>query len=204
MRHHVRRVVMAVVAGTLVVGVAWAQRDDAEKLATQPTPSPAPATNVSPEQAARAKGDPDHATASILDRSGRRVGLATLTATPNGTLINAEFTGLPAGIHAFHVHAVGKCEPPFDSAGPHFNPTHAAHGIAIGPGHAGDLPNLFVPQDGRVHVELLAPGLNIRDGADSVFDADGAALVVHQNADDYKTDPAGAAGERIACGVIER
>lgn len=205
MSHHVHRIVtVAVVAGALA-GVAYAQSDEAERLKTQPTASPGPPTKaVSPEEAARAKGDPDHATASILDRSGRRVGLATLTATPNGTLINAEFTGLPAGVHAFHVHAVGKCEPPFDSAGPHFNPAHTAHGIVVGPGHAGDLPNLFVPQDGRVHVELLAPGLNIRDGADSVFDADGAALVVHQNADDYKTDPAGAAGERIACGVIER
>ena len=199
-----RGAAIGALAVCLVAGVADAQRDDAERLKTQPTPSPGAATDVSPQRAAQAKGDPDHATASILDRGGRRVGLATLTATPNGTLINAEFTGLPAGIHAFHVHAVGKCEPPFDSAGPHFNPGHAAHGIAIGPGHAGDLPNLFVPENGRVHVELLAPGLNIRDGADSVFDADGAALVVHQNADDYKTDPAGAAGERIACGVIER
>jgi Cu-Zn family superoxide dismutase len=191
-------------AACLCAGVVHAQNDEAERLATQPTPSPSPAKNVSPEQAAKPKGDPDHATASILDRSGRRVGLATLTATPGGTLINAEFTGLPAGVHAFHIHAVGKCDPPFDSAGPHFNPGGTKHGLAVGPGHAGDLPNIFVPENGRVHVELFSAGLNIRDGVGSVFDADGAALVVHKDADDYKTDPAGAAGERIACGVIER
>lgn len=198
-----------VVAAAFVVAAfgtaASAQTDEAERLATQATATPAPSPQAkSPAAAAEAKGDEDHATASIVDRSGRRVGLVTLTATSAGTIVNAEFTGLPAGVHAFHVHAVGKCEPPFDSAGPHWNPSGAHHGIAVGPGHAGDLPNLFVPEDGRVHVELFAPALVIRNGNGSVFDDDGAALVVHAARDDYATDPAGAAGDRIACGVIER
>jgi Cu-Zn family superoxide dismutase len=193
-----------VVLSCALGGVAYAQNTEVEKLKTQPTASPAAATAVSPERAAKADGDPDHATASILDRSGKRVGLVTLTAVPGGTVLNAEFTGLPAGVHGFHVHAVGKCEPPFDSAGPHWNPTNVAHGVAIGPGHVGDLPNIFVPENGRVHIEAFAHGLALGNGPGGVFDGDGAALVVHASADDYKTDPSGNSGERIACGVIER
>jgi Cu-Zn family superoxide dismutase len=194
----------AVVLWSALGAVAHAQSTEAERLKTQPTASPAASTQVSPERAAKPDGDPDHATASILDRGGKRVGLATLTAVPGGAVVNAEFTGLPAGVHGFHVHAVGKCEPPFDSAGPHWNPTSSHHGVTMGPGHAGDLPNLFVPEDGRVHVEVFAPGLTLRDGPESLFDGDGAALVVHAAADDYKTDPSGNSGERIACGVVQR
>jgi superoxide dismutase, Cu-Zn family len=199
-----RRALGATLMSGALAAVAYAQSTEAERLKAQPTMSPSAATRIAPEAAAQAKGDQDNATASILDRSGRRVGLVTLTTTPTGTLINGEFTGLPAGVHGFHIHAVGKCEPPFDSAGPHFNPSSTQHGIAVGQGHAGDLPNLFVPDSGRVHVEFFAPEVNIRNGDRSVFDADGAALVVHAKRDDYKTDPAGDAGERIACGVIER
>ena len=104
----------------------------------------------------------------------------------------------------FHVHAVGKCEPPLESAGPHFNPSNTKHGVAVGPGHAGDLPNLYMPDTGGVHVEFFAPELSIREGVTSVLDADGAALVVHADRDDHKTDPAGSSGDRIACDVIER
>lgn len=204
-RIELRSVAAAVLGVVALASVAVAQNDEAERLATQATATPAPSPEARrPAAAAEAKGDQDHATASIVDRSGRRVGLVTLTATPAGTVVNAEFTGLPAGVHAFHVHAIGKCEPPFDSAGPHWNPSGTHHGVAVGPGHAGDLPNLFVPENGRVHVEFFAPELVIRNADRSVFDADGAALVVHAERDDYATDPAGAAGERIACGVIER
>ncbi len=171
-----------------------------ERLAPEVAPSASP---LAP--AAQKDSDEDSATASIVDRAGKRVGLATLEETPNGTMINVEFTGLAPGVHAFHIHAVGKCDPPFESAGPHFNPTGAAHGMAIGKGyHAGDLPNVFVPASGNVHVELLVPRVTVRSGAQSVFDADGSALVVHVDRDDHKTDPAGNAGDRIACGVIER
>jgi Cu-Zn family superoxide dismutase len=201
--HFRRAVSFAIIAGAVAV-VAHAQSDEAERLKTQPTASPAAQAPIDPAAAAKPRGDQDTATASIVDRSGRRVGLVTLTATPGGTLVNGEFTGLPAGVHGFHIHAVGKCEPPFDSAGPHFNPSGTHHGVAVGPGHAGDLPNLYVPETGRVHVEFFAPEVNIRNGDRSVFDADGSALVVHAERDDYKTDPSGASGERIACGVIER
>ena len=198
---------VALAAAAVACGVAaagHAQSSETERLKTQPTPAAAAPQPVDPAKAADAKGDPDNATASLLDRSGKRVGLVTLTATPAGTVVTGEFTGLPAGVHGFHVHAVGKCEPPFDSAGPHFNPSSTQHGVAVGPGHAGDLPNLYVPESGRVHVEFFAPEVSIRDGARSVFDADGSALVVHADRDDHKTEPAGNSGDRIACGVIER
>jgi Cu-Zn family superoxide dismutase len=183
---------------------------DTERLTAPigPTASPAgmasPGPTVSPESKAEAEGDDDSATATLVDQSGKRVGLVTFTATPGGTVVNGEFTDLPAGVHAFHIHTVGKCEPPFDSAGGHFDPTGEKHGVAVGKGHAGDLPNLFVPASGKVHIEHFAPGVSIGSGPNSVFDTDGAAVIVHADRDDYKTDPTGNAGGRIACGVIER
>ena len=198
------RAVIATAVACAVSGLAHAQGGETERLKTQPTPAAAAQQAVDPARAAKANGDPDNATASVVDRSGKRVGLVTFTATPAGTVVTGEFTGLPAGVHGFHIHSVGKCEPPFDSAGPHFNPSSTQHGVAVGPGHAGDLPNLFVPENGRVHVELFAPEVTIRDGARSVFDADGSAVVVHADRDDHKTDPSGNSGDRIACGVIER
>jgi Cu-Zn family superoxide dismutase len=145
----------------------------------------------------------DTASAVLKDASGKDVGKATLTATPSGVLVNLDLTAVPPGDHAFHIHAVGKCEPPdFKSAGPHFNPDETKHGLMNPEGpHAGDMPNLHVPADGKLQVEILDP--NVTLGAEAaLLDADGAALVIHAAADDYKTDPAGNAGNRIACGVI--
>ena len=142
---------------------------------------------------------------TLKDPDGKEVGSATLTETPNGVLIALDVSGIPAGTHAFHVHAVGKCEAPdFKSAGPHFNPDETKHGIMSEHGpHAGDMPNLEVPSDGKLKVEVLNTIIKLK-GDNSIFDDDGAALVIHAKADDYKTDPAGDAGDRIACGVIEK
>ena len=147
-------------------------------------------------------GAGEMAAAAMKNSDGVTVGTVTLEETPNGTLAHAKFTGLPPGAHAFHVHSIGKCTPPFKSAGGHYNPHDTKHGIqSHGGGHAGDMPNLTVPSSGVLEIQVL----NTRVHLDrNLFDADGAALVVYAGADDYKSDPAGAAGARIACGVIRK
>ncbi len=146
----------------------------------------------------------DLATAQLKDRSGKAIGDVDLTQTPGGVLLRVSVKGLAPGEHAFHIHAVGKCEAPFDSAGGHFNPGSHKHGIVAGPGHAGDMPNLHVPQSGDLMVEVLNTAITLEKGKpNSVFDADGSALVIHAKADDYRSDPAGNAGDRIACGVVQ-
>jgi Cu-Zn family superoxide dismutase len=145
----------------------------------------------------------DQASAVLKDAQGAEVGKATLTTTPSGVLISLDLTALPAGDHAFHIHAVGKCEPPkFESAGPHFNPDTTKHGLMNPEGpHAGDMPNLHVPEGGKLRVEVLNPTVTL-SAESALLDEDGSAIVVHAGADDYQTDPAGNAGARIACGVI--
>jgi superoxide dismutase, Cu-Zn family len=120
-------------------------------------------------------------------------------------LIRLSIKGLPAGERAFHIHGVGKCEPPFTSAGGHFNPGSKKHGIMAAEGHhAGDLPNLHVPAGGELIVEVLNAAVTLEKGkANSLFGPQGTALVIHAGKDDYKTDPTGDAGGRIACGIVE-
>jgi len=144
------------------------------------------------------------AKATLKDASGKEVGQADLVQTPQGVLVKLSLKGAAAGIHAFHVHAVGKCEPPFTSAGGHFNPGAKKHGIEAAEGaHAGDMPNLHIPANGELSIEIANPMISLVKGQpNSVFDADGSALVIHAGVDDYKSDPTGNAGDRIACGVI--
>jgi Cu-Zn family superoxide dismutase len=145
------------------------------------------------------------AKAVLKDASGKPVGAVDLVETPHGVLLKVALKGAVPGEHAFHIHAVGKCEPPFTSAGGHFNPDHKKHGLEAPEGaHAGDMPNLHVPAGGELSVEVLNGGVTLAKGKpSSVFDADGSAIVIHAGVDDYKSDPAGNAGDRIACGVIE-
>ena len=145
----------------------------------------------------------DQASAVLKDAQGTEVGRATLTTTPSGVLVTLDLTAIPAGEHAFHIHAVGKCEPPkFESAGPHFNPDQTKHGLMNPEGsHAGDMLNLHVPDSDKLQIEVLNPTVTL-SAESALLDADGSAIVVHAGADDYKTDPAGNAGDRIACGVI--
>jgi Cu-Zn family superoxide dismutase len=145
------------------------------------------------------------AKALLKNAEGADVGRVELTQVDDGVLLRVAVKGLPPGDHAFHIHAVGKCEPPFTSAGDHFNPGNKKHGMMAADGHhAGDMPNLVVPASGELKLEVVNTAITLdKDKPNSVLKPDGTALVVHAAADDYKTDPTGDAGARIACGVIE-
>jgi Cu-Zn family superoxide dismutase len=148
----------------------------------------------------------DRARADVKNAQGNTVGTASLRETKEGLLIIVNANGLPEGLHAVHIHAVGKCEAPgFTSAGGHFNPLNKKHGLKNldGP-HAGDLPDMYVNKDGVGRYEALMESVTLGAGETSVFDADGSAIVIHATADDNMTDPAGNSGDRIACGVITR
>ena len=152
------------------------------------------------------KGSPVYKASAVLkDASGKEVGRAVFTATPSGTLLSLTLTAAQPGVHALHIHAVGRCDPPdFKSAGPDFNPDQTKHGIMNPEGpHAGDLPNIHVSPDGKLEVEFLNPVVTISQEA-ALLDTDGTSIVIHANADDYKTDPDGNSGPGIACGVITR
>jgi superoxide dismutase, Cu-Zn family len=186
------------VVGTLLLSAGALLMAAAPAHSQAPSPAAAAAPAAPKEPAA---------VAELKTAQGQKMGEARLIDTPHGVLIQVSLTNVPAGAHAFHIHDAGKCEPPkFDSAGGHFNPAAKKHGLhaAAGP-HAGDLPNVHVPASGSLEFEFLAAGVNLKPGdAQSVFDANGAALVLHAKGDDYQTDPSGAAGDRLACGVIEK
>jgi Cu-Zn family superoxide dismutase len=145
------------------------------------------------------------ARAEMKDAQGRSLGTLTLAQTPLGVLITGELTGLPEGAHGLHVHDVGRCDPPFTSAGGHFNPTQRQHGFRNRAGfHAGDLPSFSSPASGSTRVDHFTREVTLGTGPTSLLDPDGSSLVVHASIDDYATDPAGNSGARIACGVITR
>jgi Cu-Zn family superoxide dismutase len=150
--------------------------------------------------------EPKSAHATIVNAQGQKIGSAALKSTSKGVRISVRVSDLPAGTHAFHIHAAGSCEgPDFKSAGGHFNPEGKMHGTMNPAGsHAGDLPNFTVGADGKAHFTVVAQGVILGDGPNSLFHEGGTSLVIHEKADDYKTDPAGNAGARIACGVIEK
>jgi superoxide dismutase, Cu-Zn family len=145
-------------------------------------------------------------TVKLNDGTGKSVGTATLSADPGGVKIVLAVKGLAAGDHAIHVHETATCTAPdFKSAGGHFNPDHKKHGKDSPDGaHAGDMPNFTVDAKGASTATIIATGVTLTDGDHSVFTNGGTALVIHDKADDMKTDPAGAAGDRIACGVIKK
>lgn len=182
------------------------------------------------------------AAASLEDRQGKVVGQVSFAQLESGVVIRGDFEGLPPGWHAIHIHETGKCEDDFSSAGEHFNPSGARHGLGGPAPHAGDLPNIFVAADGHATFEMISGHIAVRPPGDvqvstahgassatagagsstsdagsstaavapggrravSLFDDDGAAVVVHAEGDDYRSDPSGNAGARIACGVIEK
>lgn len=155
-----------------------------------------------------AQAAPKSGHADIMNAQGTKIGSAKLSATAQGVKIDVKVSQLTPGEHGIHIHNVGKCEgPAFTSAGGHFNPTNAHHGIhnAQEPHpHLGDLPNLVVGSDGKGNLNFTVSGATLGDGPDSLFHEGGASLVIHAKADDLSSDPSGNSGDRIACGVIEK
>lgn len=146
------------------------------------------------------------ATAALKNADGKQIGTATFTPGEGGVRVEVVVSDLKPGRHGIHIHSVGKCDPPeFKGAGGHFNPAGKHHGLANPEGaHAGDMPNLTVGNDGKATATFIAKGATLGDGKGSLFGPEGTALVIHADADDEKTDPAGNSGARIACGVIEK
>jgi Cu-Zn family superoxide dismutase len=148
-------------------------------------------------------------TVDLKDAKGMSVGTATIGASKGGNtgvMIKLNVKGLMPGEHALHFHTAAKCEgPAFTSAGGHFNPEMKHHGLNNPEGpHAGDMPNFMVKANGTAKITVLDPRVTLGDGPNSLYANGGTALVIHAKADDLKSDPAGNAGDRIACGTITK
>lgn len=145
------------------------------------------------------------ASVEINDASGSLRATGTLQQRADGIAIHIEAHGMKPGSYGIHVHAVGQCAgPAFTSAGGHWNPTGKQHGRDNPMGmHEGDLPNLVIGSKGTGTLDAVIAGGSLTNGPSALLDADGAAIVIHAAADDYKTDPSGNSGARTACGVVQ-
>lgn len=143
---------------------------------------------------------------SLINTEGKQIGEAHFTDADGILTISLRAEGLEPGIHGIHLHEKAVCTPPdFKSAGGHFNPTDKQHGFDNPKGyHLGDLPNLDVDDEGKVAVKVTMHNLTLQPGKpNSLMDGDGSALVIHADPDDYKTDPSGNSGDRIACAELK-
>lgn len=142
--------------------------------------------------------------ADLRDKDGVTMARATASEIGDSVRVRVEAMGMRAGAYGAHVHTTGRCDAPdFASAGPHWNPTGQQHGKNNPQGmHKGDLPNLAVGTDGRGSFEVTIPRASLAGAPNPLLDSDGAAVVIHAAADDYRSDPSGNSGGRIACGVL--
>ena len=156
--------------------------------------------------AAFGQGAPKSAHADIVNAQGQKIGTAKILPAKKGVKIEVSVSQLPPGQHGIHIHTVGKCEgPAFTTAGGHLNPDTKKHGKDNPEGpHAGDLLMIDVKADGTAKATLLDTMVTLGDGANSLFHEGGTAIMIHEKEDDYKTDPTGNSGGRIACGVIQK
>lgn len=163
---------------------------------------------AAPALAASGTARKAHAIARLQNTDGKPVGTAELSAVNHGVLIVFDLHDLPPGPHGVHLHVSGNCaaKTGFTSAGPILSlQPGKRHGyLAEGGPLSGDLPNQFAGADGRLRASTLTTQFTLGNGKKSIFDRDGAALIVDQRADDYRTQPLGDAGARIACGVVIR
>ena len=145
------------------------------------------------------------ASARLTLANGIPAGTVQIVASGNDVTLIVAATGISAGEHGFHLHTKGQCSAPdFKSAGGHLNPLDRTHGFeSAGGSHVGDLPNLVANSSGTASARIPLAG-NRAALMDWLFDADGTAVVIHAGPDDYISDPAGAAGPRVACGVLIR
>ena len=149
------------------------------------------------------KGQMEVTRTTFHNLEGKKVGTATVEVLTSAVLIYLDLYDLPPGVHGFHIHENGTCEPPFKSAGGHLNPTGKQHGIKNPKGeHLGDLPNLVIPPCGKLETQLQLTRMTVVEGEDGLLDGDGSALIIHAGPDDYTSDPAGNSGQRIACAVV--
>ena len=143
------------------------------------------------------------AAAMMAGADGSPMGTVTLTQGQNGILLSADLMGLSHGWHGFHIHETGSCSPDFSAAGGHLTVEGQGHGFMQGAFHSGDMPNIYAAPDGVARADVFNGRAAFSEGADvAIFDADGSAIIVHDKPDSYGEDPA--AGDRVACGVIER
>lgn len=144
------------------------------------------------------------ANATLTDASGAAKGSATFRQVSDGVQVSVNATGMPPGPKGLHLHMTGRCDPPgFESAGGHWNPTAMKHGKEAPNGpHRGDLDNIDIAADGSGRAEAVIRGAMLTGGDTPLLDADGAALIIHAGPDDYRTDPSGNSGGRVACGVV--
>jgi Cu-Zn family superoxide dismutase len=166
--------------------------------------TPAADSTAAATSAMKAPSTTGGATATVMDASGRELGTLTLADGATGITVSGTLHGLTPGVHGIHIHTTGMCEAPkFTTAGGHWNPTTKMHGSENPQGpHFGDMMNITAGADSSATVQLTSTGGSLH-GTDMLMDADGAAVVVHAAADDYKTDPSGNSGDRVACGVIK-